>query len=378
VRYISRFAVLLKRLGVIIISLVIIFAVLNIYRALIPNVWYRRHLALSLIGLWLLSAYLVLPRIHRILSKIYLPGYFVGRTRTLDGLLGDPINLAVNGSKKALIAAMQEAGWKQADQRTIKTSARIVLSALLGRSYPNAPVSDLYVFGNRQDLVFQIQDGGNPRKRHHVRFWRVPRRWYLPGGYKVDWVGAATFDDAVGISLFTWQITHSIDANVDDERDFLIKSLQDVNMLRSSTRVEHYFVGYKSRNGVNGSHMVTDGSLVIADLVGESHTRSASGVQHASLDSIQQEIYNLARARAGKVSKKEVGELVEEIEAELDDVKDAYKDKESSRKVSEETVDVLIKAVQLVGALGHRASDIYRDKMDKAWEKQWHEEERKK
>lgn len=375
-RYINRFAVLIKRLGVVLVTLVIILAVLSIYRSLIPNVWYRRHLALSLIALWVMSAYLVLPRIHRILSKIYLPGYFVGRTRTVDGLLGDPVNLAINGSKKTLVEAMESAGWTQADQRTIKTSIRIVWSAILGRSYPNAPVSDLYVFGNRQDLVFQIQDGGNPRKRHHVRFWRVPRSWYLPGGYKVDWVGAATFDDAVGISLFTWQITHSIDANVDQERDFLIQSLQDSNMLRSNTRVEHYFVGYKARNG-GGHHIVTDGSLVIADLVGESHTRAATGVQHASLDSIQQEIYNLARARAGSVTKQETDELVDEIEAELDDVKDAYKDKKSSRKISEETVDVLIKSVQLVGALGHRASDIYRDKMDKAWDEQWHDEAKK-
>lgn len=375
-RYINRFAVLIKRLGVVLVTLVIILAVLSIYRSLIPNVWYRRHLALSLIALWVMSAYLVLPRVHRILSKIYLPGYFVGRTRTVDGLLGDPVNLAINGSKKTLVKAMESAGWAQADQRTIKTSIRIVWSAILGRSYPNAPVSDLYVFGNRQDLVFQIQDGGNPRKRHHVRFWRVPPSWYLPGGYKVDWVGAATFDDAVGISLFTWQITHSIDANVDQERDFLIQSLQDANMLRSNTRVEHYFVGYKARNG-GGHHIVTDGSLVIADLVGESHTRAAAGVQHASLDSIQQEIYNLARARAGSVRKNETDMLVDEIEAELDDVKDAYKDKKSSRKISEETVDVLIKSVQLVGALGHRASDIYRDKMDKAWDEQWHDEAKK-
>ena len=28
---------------------------------------------------------------------IYVPGYFIGRARTSDGLLGDPINLALRG-----------------------------------------------------------------------------------------------------------------------------------------------------------------------------------------------------------------------------------------------------------------------------------------
>lgn len=366
-KQVYKFAVLLKRLGIILLTILIAFGVVIIYRELIPNIWYRQHLAVTIFALWVLSAYLVLPRIHRVLTRIYLPAYFVGRTRTPDGLLSDPINLAVNGSKNALIEAMTTAGWEQADPRTIKTAFRIVLSAIMGKSYPNAPVSDLFVFGNKQDLVFQIQEDGNPRKRHHVRFWRVPRKWYLPGGYKVDWVGAATFDDAVGISLFTWQITHSIDANVDEERDFLIKSLQKANQLRSSTRVEHYFVGYKSRNGVNGSHMVTDGSLVIADLLAESHARAASGVQHANLDSIQQEIYNMARVHAGPDQNPDV--LIKEIKSELDEVKEAHDKKRTPGKVAEEAVDVLIKAVQLIGALGENAADVYRDRMDKDWKK---------
>jgi hypothetical protein len=305
-----------------------------------------------------------------------LPAYFVGRTRTADGLLGDPVNLAINGSKEALIKAMETAGWQQADQRNLKTAFRIVWSAIFGKSYPNAPVSDLYVFGRKQDLVFQIQHQGNPRKRHHVRYWRVPRKWYLPGGYKVDWVGAATFDDAVGISLFTWQITHSIDANVDQERDFLIRTLQDANMLRSSTRIEHYFVGYKARNG-GGHQIVTDGSLVIADLLWESHIRAVSSTQHANLDSIQQEIYNLARAKSGEASKVNVSKLIDEMEAELDEVKAVYKDKKSKQRTAEETVDVLIKAVQLVGALGHRTSDVYRERMDQEWNKKWGDEAKK-
>lgn len=361
-----RFAVLFKRVGIILLTVLVIALVLTLYRELIPNIWYRQHIAVSIIVLWVLSAYFVLPRIHRVLSRIYLPPYFVGRARTPDGLLSDPINLAINGSKQALIEAMEAAGWQQADKRTLKTSVRIVFSAVLGKSYENAPVSDLYVFGKKQDLVFQIQRDGNPRKRHHVRFWRVPQYWYLPGGYKVDWVGAATFDDAVGISMFTWQITHSIDPNVDSERDFLIKSLQNAGQLRSSTHIEHYFVKYQSRNGVNGSHMITDGSLVIADLLGESHRRAASGVQYANLNSIQQEVYNMVQARLGTAQKQSADELIGEMIKELDDIKKSNK---HSKKVADEAADVLIKSVQLIDAVGESVADVYRARMDKVWNK---------
>ena len=43
---------------------------------------------------WIIVAYLALPRLHRILSSIYVLNYFIGRTRTADGILSDPVNLA--------------------------------------------------------------------------------------------------------------------------------------------------------------------------------------------------------------------------------------------------------------------------------------------
>lgn len=375
--YLSRFAVLLKRLGLILLTLAVIVGMAWLYITLLPNVWYGRHLAITIIILWLMTAYLVLPRLHRVISRIYLPPYFIGRSRTTDGLLADPVNLAVNGSKKALIQAMEDAGWQQADKLNIKTAWKIAYSSVLRRSYPNAPLSPLFLFGKNQDLAFQKEVDNNPRKRHHVRFWRVPRGWYMPGGYKVDWIASATYDSAVGVSLFTMQVTHSIDANVDKERDFLVKTLQVAGVLRSSTRIEHYFNRYETRNG-GGHQYVTDGSFVVADLKGESHNRAESGMQHANLDSIQQEIYNLALANSLPVGKQEADEIISRIQKELDEVRDANSKNRSADKVSEETVDVLIQSVQLIAALGGNVSHSYRQKMDKNWERHWNKNEAEK
>jgi hypothetical protein len=215
---------------------------------------------------WLIAAYALLPRIHKILSSLYIPDYFIGRTRTGDGVLGDPVNLAVVGPAEELREAMVRAGWTEADPITPKTAWRTLTSTLLGRSYPEAPVSSLYVFGNKQDMAFQREIDGNPRKRHHVRFWKCPEGWMLPGGLPVDWVGAGTYDKSVGLSLFTFQITHKIADGTDEERDFIIETLERAKAVESVHIIRHYSTGYHHRNG-GGDAIRTDGHLPIIDLL---------------------------------------------------------------------------------------------------------------
>lgn len=257
-----RLAVPLKRLGLFLLLLAV--AILGYYWA-IENVKAGQYVITSIIVFWLATAYYLLPRVHRFLSKIYLPDYFIGRARTADGLLADPVNLAVCGTRRELVQAMHKAGWYEADPITLKTATRIVASTLRKQSYPNAPVSDLFVYQRKQDLAFQKEVDGNPAKRHHVRFWHLDEGAYLPGGYEADWVAAATYDDAVGFSLFTLQVTHSIDGDVDAERDFLVSTLVAAQKTDAVQRIEHFFPRYKSRNG-GGHSYFTDGSMVIIQL----------------------------------------------------------------------------------------------------------------
>ena len=214
---------------------------------------------------WGLLAYLVLPRIHRVLTTIYVPDYFIGRTRTSDGLLGDPVNLALMGDEDQLHSAMRSAGWTRADPVTLRSSLRIITSTITRRSYHEAPVSPLFLFGRMQDFAYQQEVAGNPAKRHHVRFWRTPEGWLLPGGARVDWLAAGTFDRAVGFSLFTLQVTHKIDADTDIERDFIVKSVQDASPGVRLEILRDFSTGYHSRNG-GGDTIRTDGHLPVLDL----------------------------------------------------------------------------------------------------------------
>ncbi|QAB19039.1 hypothetical protein Leucomu_14925 [Leucobacter muris] len=220
---------------------------------------------LSFIAFWVLLAYLALPRVHRILTTVYVPDYFIGRTRTSDGLLGDPINLSLRGTEQQLHDAMERAGWVRADPVTLRSSWGIVVSTITRRSYDRAPVSPLFLFGRMQDVAYQQEVAGNPAKRHHVRFWRTPEGWLLPGGARVDWLGAATFDRAVGFSLFTLQITHKIDADIDVERDHVVATVQRANPAARLEVLSDFSTGYHSRNG-GGDTIRTDGDLPVIDL----------------------------------------------------------------------------------------------------------------
>ncbi|MCX6502564.1 MAG: LssY C-terminal domain-containing protein [Microbacterium sp.] len=216
---------------------------------------------------WLLLAYLVLPRLHRILTTIYVPEYFIGRTRTSDGLLGDPVNLALMGEPEQIQRALETAGWTRADPVTLGSSWRIVTSTLTRRSYNEAPVSPLFLFGRMQDFAYQQEVDGNPAQRHHVRFWRCPDDWLLPGGRRVDWLAAGTFDTAVGLSLFTLQVTHRIDADTDIERDHIVRTLTEGHPGVAVDVIRDFSTGYHSRNG-GGDSIRTDGDLPIIDVRG--------------------------------------------------------------------------------------------------------------
>ncbi|WP_424467661.1 LssY C-terminal domain-containing protein [Pseudoclavibacter helvolus] len=234
---------------------------------------------LLLVAFWGLLAYLVLPRIHRILTTVYVPDYFIGRARTSDGLLGDPINLALLGHEAELHDAMRAAGWTRADDISLKTSLGIISSTVTRRSYDEAPVSPLFLFGRQQDFAYQQEVAGNPAKRHHVRFWKCPDGWLLPGGTRVDWLAAGTFDRAVGFSLFTLQVTHKIDADTDIERDHIVATVLEGTPRASVAVLKDFSTGYHSRNG-GGDSIRTDGDLPVLQLPSavDAHVAVASPV----------------------------------------------------------------------------------------------------
>lgn len=188
---------------------------------LIPGNLKLRHyasLALLLLAglpvLWLALAYGGLPRLW---SK-HEHGKMAARSGeqisyTAQDIAGDPLNLRLSGSADAIDCAFTRAGWSRADPLSLASAFHIAISVIEGQSYSAAPVSPLYVADRQQDLAYELDEGRSARRRHHIRLWRSG-----PDA----WVGAASFDKGVGLSLFTLQITHHIGPDLDAERDRVV------------------------------------------------------------------------------------------------------------------------------------------------------------
>jgi hypothetical protein len=78
-------------------------------------------------------------------------------------------------------------------------------------------------------------------------------------------LAAATYDRAVGISLFTLQVTHRVDADIDIERDYVVDTVRYAEPTVSLRVIDEYSQAFTTRNG-GGDVVRTDGSLPILDL----------------------------------------------------------------------------------------------------------------
>jgi len=180
-------------------------------------------------------------------------------TTTATGHAGDAINIAFIGSEQELHRALAAAGWYAADPITLETSLRIAADVVLNKPYPHAPVSDLYLWGRKEDAAFEQPVGDSPKQRHHVRFWRSRE---LDTNSEPLWLGAATYDERVEISRTTGGITHKIGPDIDQERNKLVRDIVRADALDGYYWVDRFHGTAEGRNG-GGDPYFTDRRLAI-------------------------------------------------------------------------------------------------------------------
>jgi LssY C-terminus len=140
---------------------------------------------------------------------------------TRNGVASDPLNVKIIATDVQMATAFATAGWYRADEIDSVTSLRITFDAILGRKYASAPVSNLYLYGRRQDYAFE-HPGRSVRERDHVRFWDTGQR---DANGRPTWIGGATRDCAVEISKVSHLPTHKIAPDVDTERGIVAHDL---------------------------------------------------------------------------------------------------------------------------------------------------------
>jgi hypothetical protein len=182
-------------------------------------------------------------------------------TYNRKGHQGDPVNIEIVASVSQSAAAFASAGWYRADEIDLVTSCRISWDSLLGRKYSTAPVSNLYLFGRKEDLAFE-RPGRSVRERDHIRLWNSGRE--AQDGRPI-WVGGATRDSAVELAKTNHLPTHRIAPDIDAERDLILEDLTATGFVVD----EGWRPGFgEPTQGVNGTGdpYFTDGRVVVLTL----------------------------------------------------------------------------------------------------------------
>ena len=182
-------------------------------------------------------------------------------THTGTGIPGDPLNVALVGAEEEIVRAMVAAKWFPADPLTFRSSMRIAVDTVFKKPDDRAPVSNLYLFGRKEDLAFEKPVGSSPKERHHVRFWRSEK---ADEGRPV-WMGSAAFDIGVELSRTTGEVTHHISPDVDAERDLLIADMTSVGHVVELRWTDGFHPERQGKNG-GGDPWRTDGRLAVVEL----------------------------------------------------------------------------------------------------------------
>jgi hypothetical protein len=134
---------------------------------------------------------------------------------------GDPLNLVVVGNTEDVFHAFIRSGWDETETVYSMSTWKLALSFLFGGEYRYSPISALYVYGRSQDIALQkIRE--SIHERNHLRLWQAPMRYEG----KPVWIGQISRDIGVRWTLQGGVIlTHKVDPDVDEARDYLIQDL---------------------------------------------------------------------------------------------------------------------------------------------------------
>jgi LssY C-terminus len=178
-------------------------------------------------------------------------------THTQSGAEGDPLNLVFVGSKDQITHSFRQAGWLIPDPITLQTSEKIAVASLAHRSYPTAPVSNLYVFGRVQDLAFE-KPTNDVANRGHIRLWKTG----MLIGEQLVWIGQASYDRGIELSGTTHLPTHHIAPTVDLERNAAGADLAKTGLVREEVYGAFTPPIVYARNG-GGDYYESDGDVLV-------------------------------------------------------------------------------------------------------------------
>ncbi|MEO5510985.1 MAG: LssY C-terminal domain-containing protein [Longimicrobiales bacterium] len=240
---------MIRRIGIFIVASAVLWLIITQVFDRLDN---RVPLIVAIVATYFIAAYVLLPQLIHVGVMVLGRGRIPRITHAADGLAGDPVNIIFMGTAADLNMAFLSAGWYEADRLSLRSSWTMIVSFLFNRPYPTAPFSTFYLFGRKQDFGFQQAIGKSPRKRNHIRFWaanldpetEISDVKYWMKKHTVDmaiahaWVGAGSRDTGFGLTEMTYQISHHVDMQVDNERSYILSSLQQSGWIGDASYID--------------------------------------------------------------------------------------------------------------------------------------------
>jgi hypothetical protein len=185
------------------------------------------------------------------------------RVMDAEGNPGDNTNFVAPGSEQKVLAAFEAAGWVKVDRTKQSAVVQGLLQTLSKQAYLTLPMSELMLYGRAQDYgLAHAEPISVVAQRHHLRLWKAP--------FQVDgqdlWVGAATHDIGFERDARNNGFTHKIDPNVDDEREFVGRSLEETGRVAKLSYITPAQASKEAKTAT-GATFHSDGRVLVIQLI---------------------------------------------------------------------------------------------------------------
>lgn len=172
----------------------------------------------------------------------------------------DLTNVLLIGSRDQVTAAFAAAGWSQALPASFRRRLQWLRAIGERHGFSSAPMSPLLLDGAEADMSWE-KGLNDVSKRHHIRLWKQPGDWK---GREL-WIGAATRDVDLAYLRPGQPFTHTIAANVDQEREKVAFDLAFTSCASVLDWMDRKSVPDLTENAT-GDSMTTDRRLVAVQL----------------------------------------------------------------------------------------------------------------
>ena len=176
----------------------------------------------------------------------------------ISGRPMEPVNIVIVGLEEQVRTAFLEAGWSAADPLSLHSFRRELMAMARKAPYPEQPGTPSFWNGRPNLIAFEKSTPANTiSERHHIHLWNA--------GVNSDagrpiWVATTHFDKGFKRASALVPV-HSIDPNIDAQREYVRHDLEAGGKVESMTRLP--VTGRLAGRNFAGDRFFTDGTACL-------------------------------------------------------------------------------------------------------------------